>query len=386
MKQFKILHCLDYIDLSMGGPSRSVPSLCLALKNEGIESVVLSHDSKNANVADLRDAGINYLLKEPPKGVWNRVFDKEYVNGFSLNETIVHLQHIWSTPIHYMAKRCRKEGVSYLISPRGSLEPWPMHQKKLKKDLSMMLYQKEDLAKAFCIHATATSERDNIRALGFKNPIAVIPNGINVKSLPLKDFEKHDKKTILFLSRINPKKGLDLLFEAWSKIPSEIRQSWQIKVAGEGNSEYGINDLNALIKEKYFNMGIEVIGPQYGGDKIKCYHEADLFVLPTHSENFGMVIAEAMCCGVPVLTTTGTPWSELRQLDLGWYIDLSVENLKISLLEAMNCSDEERFEKGRRSRDLILSNYSIEAVANKYKKLYGWVAGECASPDFVYFD
>lgn len=144
--------------------------------------------------------------------------------------------------------------------------------------------------------------------------------------------------------------------------------------------------MNALIKEKYSNIGIEVIGPQYGGDKIKSYHEADLFVLPTHSENFGMVIAEAMCCGVPVLTTTGTPWSELRQLDLGWYIDLSVENLKVSLLEAMNCSDEERFEKGRRSRDLILSDYSIEAVANKYKQLYGWVAGGSTSPDFVYFD
>lgn len=385
MKQFKILHCLDYIDLSLGGPSRSVPSLCLALKKEGVQSVVLSHNSLNANAGVLRDAGIDILLKEPPIGMLNKVFDKDYADGFSLNGTIVHLQHIWSTPLHYMAKRCRKEGIPYLVSPRGSLEPWSMRQKKLKKNLGMTLYQREDIAKATCIHATANSERDNIRALGFKNPIAVIPNGININNYPIKEFEKKDgKRTILFLSRINPKKGLDLLFEAWSQIPCALRQDWQIKVAGEGNSKYGINDLNALVLKKYSNIGIEIIGPQYGKEKIKCYHEADIFVLPTHSENFGMVIAEAMCCGVPVITTTGTPWSELRDLNLGWYIDLSVDNLKASLLAAMNCSDEERFAKGRKSRDLILNEYSVEAVAHRYKLLYGWIVGECDQPKFIY--
>ena len=131
-------------------------------------------------------------------------------------------------------------------------------------------------------------------------------------------------------------------------------------------------------------MDIEIIGPQYGQEKIKCYHDADIFVLPTHSENFGMVIAEAMCCGVPVITTTGTPWAELRDQDLGWYIDLSVDNLKVSLTAAMNCSDEERFTKGKKSRDLILNEYSVEAISYKYKLLYGWIAGECDQPEFIY--
>lgn len=284
-----------------------------------------------------------------------------------------------------MARRCRKEGIPYLVSPRGSLEPWSMRQKKLKKNLGMMLYQREDIVKSACIHATANSERDNIRALGFKNPIAVIPNGINIENYPIKEFKKKDgKKTILFLSRIHPKKGLDLLFEAWSQIPYDTRRTWQIKVAGEGNLEYGIEDLNALVLKKYLNIDIEIIGPQYGQEKIKCYHDADIFVLPTHSENFGMVIAEAMCCGVPVITTTGTPWAELRDQDLGWYIDLSVDNLKVSLTAAMNCSDEERFTKGKKSRDLILNEYSVEAISYKYKLLYGWIAGECDQPEFIY--
>ncbi|WP_289006650.1 glycosyltransferase [Parabacteroides sp.] len=385
MKQFKILHCLNYIDLSMGGPSRSVPSLCLALKKEGIQSIVLSHNSLNANVEMLRDTGIDLLLKDPPVGLLSKVFDKVYADGFSLNGTIVHLQHIWSPSLHYMARRCRKEGIPYLVSPRGSLEPWSMRQKKLKKNLGMMLYQREDIVKSACIHATANSERDNIRALGFKNPIAVIPNGINIENYPIKEFKKKDgKKTILFLSRIHPKKGLDLLFEAWSQIPYDTRRTWQIKVAGEGNLEYGIEDLNALVLKKYLNIDIEIIGPQYGQEKIKCYHDADIFVLPTHSENFGMVIAEAMCCGVPVITTTGTPWAELRDQDLGWYIDLSVDNLKVSLTAAMNCSDEERFTKGKKSRDLILNEYSVEAISYKYKLLYGWIAGECDQPEFIY--
>ena len=114
------------------------------------------------------------------------------------------------------------------------------------------------------------------------------------------------------------------------------------------------------------------------------YHSADVFVLPTYSENFGMVIAEAMCCGIPVITTSGTPWVELKNKQIGWYIDLSVENLKIALIDAMNRKDDELRFMGRLSRKLILSEYSIEAVTKKYKELYNWINGGKQKPNFIY--
>ena len=382
---YKIQYFISGIDLSSGGPSRSLPSLCLGMKAVGVDCEVHAHWSPNPNDEKLRDAGVPVFLAKKPRGIQS-VFSKHLLENVDLSNSIVHIQNIWDPSLHWVANACQSKNVSYLVSPRGMLEPWSLDYKKWKKKLALALYQMSDLQKASCIHATAVSEMEHIRNLGIKCPIAVIPNGIKVQDYEEKDYTapKQGKKRMLFLSRIHPVKGIDLLLTAWSLLPKELTDKWELVIAGEGGGDYTLDNLNAMIERQFSSLGVIVVGPQYGADKVRMYQSADVFVLPTHSENFGMVIAEAMCCGVPVITTTGTPWTELRDKNLGWYIDLSVENLKTALLDAMSQSEETLHEMGKRSRQHILQEYSIEAVAGKYKQLYQWLLREGERPEFVY--
>ena len=174
-----------------------------------------------------------------------------------------------------------------------------------------------------------------------------------------------------------------MLFKAWEELPHALTENWQIHIVGEGDNSYSISDLKTMLERDFPDLDVKVLGPQYGEDKIKCYHSADLFILPTHSENFGMVIAEAMCCGLPVITTNGTPWQELREKGVGWYTDVSVNAIKEALSDALCRTSEDLRDRGLRSRKIILQEYSIESIVGKFKLLYQWINGTWERPDFV---
>jgi len=264
------------------------------------------------------------------------------------------------------------------------LEPWSLLQGKFKKQLALKLYQYTDLAKAACIHATSPMEAESIRNLGFKNPIAVIPNGIDISEFSLKpQIAKKEKQTLLFLSRIHPKKGIELLVEAWQQLDKTLRQNWQVEIAGNGDERY-IALLQKLIDVKGLTNQIKIIGPQFGEAKLAAYHRADLFVLPTHSENFGVVIAEALASGIPVITTKGTPWEELNTCNAGWWIDIGVQPLVEALQEALQLPEEQRIQMGLNGRKLVEEKYSIEAVAQQMVELYKWILNQGEKPDFIY--
>jgi len=186
-------------------------------------------------------------------------------------------------------------------------------------------------------------------------------------------------KKIVFLSRIHAKKGIEILLDAWKEINSK---DWTLEIAGEGDSEY-IAELERKIRIENISH-VKFVGPQYGDAKWSFYKSADLFVLPTYSENFGIVVAEALVVGVPVLTTKGTPWQELETHRCGWWIDLTVTNLVKTLNEAINTSPEELKGMGMRGRKLVAEKYDIKAVAENIKDLYEWNLGQATQPDFVY--
>lgn len=263
------------------------------------------------------------------------------------------------------------------------LEPWALQQNTFIKGVFLKLYQYEDLAQATCLHATAQMEAENIRNLGLKNPIAIIPNGIDLAEFPLPKYKtEKNKKTLLFLSRIHPKKGIELLIDAWQEQDATIRQQWHVEIAGNGEENY-INSLQTKINNNDLQEEIRIIGALFGVDKLAAYHRADLFVLPTYSENFGIVVAEALACGVPVITTNGTPWEELNTRNAGWWIDIGVQPLVETLNKALQLSESERREMGKKGRKLVEENYSIQAVAEQMIQLYKWLLGKAPCPEFV---
>lgn len=380
----KISHVITSIDISTGGPARSVTQLIgemLFLKNSlniSLETLKssnpilkkISNYKDSISFYDYNRLGISEGLKKKLK--------KADVN-------LLHGHGLWQMSVHQMSKIARERQIPYIITPRGMLEPWALSQGRLKKQLALKLFQYNDLVKASCIHATAPMEVESIRNLGLNNPIAMIPNGIDLENYPLKSFSEEKSKTILFLSRIHPKKGIELLIDAWEKLEAETKKSWQIKIAGNGEQIY-IDKLEALIRNKGLQNSIQIIGSQFGDDKINCYHNADLFVLPTYSENFGIVVAESLACGTPVITTKGAPWEELETQQAGWWIDRNVETLKKALQISMQLSSQERYKMGLNGRKLIEDQYSITSVANKMIHLYQWLLKKNDKPDFVILD
>ncbi len=377
----KILQCISSIDKTFGGPSKSVSDLSCELARQKEEIIIVANESHNPYLVNPHQERLELYFtgKVSYKDSLNTIFNNKGINLF-------HGHGIWQTPVHSMAKLARKINIPYVITPRGMLEPWALNTGKWKKRLAMLLYQRKDLSKAACIHATAFMEAENIRKLGFKNPIAVIPNGIDISEFPLKENNLiKEKRTLLFLSRIHPKKGIELLFNAWCQLEKSIRRNWIVEIVGDGDKMY-INSLKRYIREKELSNEIKLIGPKYGQEKIVVYHNADLFVLPTHSENFGIVIAEALACEVPVITTKGTPWEELNTHSAGWWIDIGVQPLVGALQKALSINDEERRQMGINGRKLVEENYSIESVAKKMIRLYEWILNGGKKPEFVHLN
>jgi glycosyltransferase involved in cell wall biosynthesis len=258
------------------------------------------------------------------------------------------------------------------------LEPWSLGEKKWKKRLAMWLYQRRDLERAVALHATAESEAEQFRRLGFKQPIVVLPNGVDFPAkIPPRIRRADGGKTILFLSRIHPKKGLIDLVEAWRKI-REGCCGWHVEYAGPDSGGH-LGEVQERIQKMGLAGDFTYLGDLDDHEKWSAYRSADLFVLPTHSENFGIVVAEALAAGVPVITTKGAPWAELEGIPrqdgavpgrAGWWIDIGAEPLAEALREAMGLTDGERCAMGENGRRLVEAKYTWPAVAERMKAAY----------------
>lgn len=363
----KILHVISSIDKSSGGPARSVPKLCEYLANDQYQISLVSKPCSDPIALQTSEHYQSYFVS----------FFTVIRKFKKVSPDIIHLQHIWTPYIHLFAAICHIKKIPYLITPRGMLEPWIMQQNPWKKKLGMLLYQRHDLRKARCIHVTCEAEGKHVRQLGFSNPIALIPNGIDLSGIPYQDLPK-DSKTVVFISRIHPKKGIEILLDSWKHFAST---GWTLEIAGEGEKEY-IRSLQEKIDTEQI-LRVRLIGAQYGLAKWNLLQNAELFVLPSYSENFGMAIAEALAMGVPVITTRETPWQELETHNAGWWIEPTEKDLSTSLAQALSLSAMERREMGIRGRKLIEKNYTIESIAAKMRNVYEWMTGRMARPAFV---
>lgn len=368
MKQISVCIFIPNIDKSTGGPSRSVPLLARGLSIVGADVTILTHRTENMNTHLL--CGYNVRIDFLPKP-YKRKDLKEYFDTHHFD--LLQGESMWiplSHDILYIAKR---RHIPYIFVPRGSLEPWSLKQKWLKKKLAMMLYQKKDIQDAACILATADMERANLRKLGFSNPIAVIPNGIDISEYPCRTERDKEcvKKQILFLSRIHPKKGIELLAEAWKELHTDY-PDWNIVVAGNGDEDY-ISQLKSLIVQSHLSGSMEIVPPLFGIDKYNLYKQSSLFILPTYSENFGMVIAEALACGVPAITTKNAPWKILNDEKIGWWIDLNIDNIKKSLKHAMSQDADVLFAMGQKGSKIVYDNYYYMNIAKRVYNVYSWI-------------
>ncbi len=360
----RVVHVISGISRSGGGPSRSSQALVASLNGAGCEAWLLS-------CARGETAWVEGVTRFVAPAADERVGDF-FVRQFeAIKPDLVHLHGIWQPQIHAAAKTARKMKIPYVVAPRGMLEPWSLAQKKWKKRLAMFLYQRRDLREAIALHATAASEGEQFRRLGFTQPIIESPNGVIVpRELPMRQVQADGRRRALFVSRMHAKKGVLELVEAWAKVRPV---GWVCELVYTKNGETELA-YEALVKSRVAELGLEDLfiftGPLLDDAKWTAYRRADLFVLPTYSENFGIVVPEALYAGIPVITTKGTPWGELETERCGWWIDIGVEPLAAALREAMALSDGEREAMGARGRALVEAKYQWPAIGRQMLAAY----------------
>jgi glycosyltransferase involved in cell wall biosynthesis len=374
----KITHVLSSIDKTSGGTSTYMKLLIESLSGKLKQKLITFNSEEDILIN--ADFDNNYTEKSFISSFYSKRIKKILIK----NKTdLYHGNGLWQVPVNSMCSIARKRKVHYIISPHGMLEDWSLKQGSLKKKIALKLFQYKDLQNAVCIHATSDMERNSIRNLGFKNPIAIIPNGIDLREFKKNRTLKTAKKNnILFLSRIHPKKGIENLIDAWSLIKKEKREGWTIDIFGSGEASY-IAFLGTKIKEKKLEFEIFIKEPVYGKEKFSEFREAKLFVLPTYSENFGIVIAEALASRVPVITTEGTPWEDLHTYNCGWWIKIGVEPLKLALEDAIDKNDIELNRMGLNGESLIEKKYSMDQVGRQMLVLYKWILNNTEKPDFI---
>jgi glycosyltransferase involved in cell wall biosynthesis len=362
----KVIHFITSIDKSGGGTTAYMQLLSTELKNL-VDLIIVTGLSPNP--VELVEVDVRFFDLSLSR--WFKLEKGFYTLLETEKPDIVHINGIWMPQSWLFQKIAQQKGIKVVLSPHGMLEPYILNRHPLKKMIGLILYQHKALKRVDYIHATAKSELDQIRKLGYHQPAEIVPNGIEITDLKFKT-EWQKVQNILFLSRVHPKKGIELLIEAVARLQNS---QLKITIAGEGDKNY-IESLKKLCEQKNLSEQFEFTGGVYDEQKWRLYHDSDLFVLPTYSENFGIVVAEALATGIPVITTKGTPWQELETEKCGWWIELNVENLKNAITEALALTPEKLKEMGMRGRKLVEEKYEIKAVAKEMKEFYDRILSE----------
>ena len=353
----KVILSVDSLRSFEGGPSRSVPALARALAaiHVPVELWSLSGEELVEGVEVKRFASskeiVSALAKQDREGL------------------VLHDNGLWRPFNWWLCRAAQHLGIPYIISARGMLEPWSLKQAYWKKKLAWHLYQQSLLKGAAMIHATSDLEATNIRKLGLETKLVVQPNGVDIPEATVR--EERSMKVVLYLSRLHPKKGLEMLLDVWAQLQMP---NWKLKIAGGGEPAY-VRAVRAKADLLGISPRVEWLGEL--DDKLKWHAmgEADFFVLPSFSENFGIVVAEALAAGLPVVTTTATPWQSLASTACGRCVPPEPKALEAAMREIMEMSHERRVAKGVRGRAWMEQSFSWSSVAQGMLKAYTSVLG-----------
>jgi glycosyltransferase involved in cell wall biosynthesis len=378
-ERIRAIHVVPSISNEASGPSYSVVRLCQSLiaQGEDITLATLDHDAFSSPPRFLS----TFPLGIGPRRLGSSPAMKRWLASRARSGAIdmLHNHSLFMMPNVYPGQVAKRYDVRFVLSPRGTLSDWAMRSGLPLKRAFWPLMQKPALAAVSCFHATSLSEYEDIRRNGFRQPVAIIPNGIDVPEL-LPRKSSPGLRTLLFLGRIHPGKGLDALLPAWARIQEKF-PAWRLRIVGPDNRGY-LAQMQRLAAELRLER-IEFSGALHGTQKWRAYREAELFVLPTQSENFGVSVAESLAAGTPAIVSKGAPWAGLESQRAGWWIDQGVEPLVACLTEACGRRPESLAEMGARGRAWMENDFSWAQIGRRMAETYRWLVAGGDRPDCV---
>ncbi len=383
----KILHLSNIAGKLGGGVSQVVHSLLYHQTSNGAEARLWFLGHKRLEKEISSDEGLDIDRLSAIK-LRSFLFPSIFIRFNSLlNEVnIVHQHGIFlpTSLLSLMASRSNK----VIISPHGYLEPEKLRVSILKKKIVLFLFEKLNLMNCSCLIACSRQEASYLRDFGLKQPIALLPNGVD-ESFVRNDSNNNkntsfrtkyeislDTKVLLFLSRIHPFKGLKLFLESLVIIKEQFRKNkWIFIIAGQDELNHE-KELRQIVTKHKMEDIVRFVGPQYGKEKIEALDSADCFILPSKGENFGISIIEALARGVPVLTTKNTPWKELNETQCGWWIERSIEGFSNTLLQIISTSSSDLCQMGNKGIVLIKDRFTWPNITIQSMQIYKWVLND----------
>lgn len=380
----RALHVVAGLAPARGGPSYSVPRLCAALREAGCAASVLTLQEEEKPAGESVEAFLQDRTGlHPLDGLQASAGLRRATRAAAGLADIVHAHGLWRMPNVYAGAAAARVGRPLVVSPRGMLAPEALKFSAWKKRIFWALVQGSAYAGAAAWHATSAQEAADIRAFGIRAPIAVIPNGIDLPFALADHPTEKRRRCLLFLSRLHPKKGLSTLVSAWAKTAPQ-RPDWDLVIAGPDEGGY-----RAIVQAQADSEGasrISFLGAVYGVRKDEVLRAADLFVLPTKSESFGIAVAEALACGLPAIVTRGAPWAGLEIERCGWWVDHGPEALAAALLEATSLPAAERRAMGARGHAWMARAFAWNPIATQLLDVYRWLRDGGSTPACIVGD
>ena len=328
---------------------------------------------------------------------------------------IVHTHGIWQFPSAAVLAWHNKTSKPYLVSSHGMLDQWAVKNSNLKKRVALALYERQHLQKAACIRALCEAEAKTIRDFGLRNPISIIPNGIDLpeqtnsslgpQPLPWEGLIEKDRNVLLYLGRLHPKKGLVNLLKAW-KLQIDLHAStanrWILAIAGwdQNGHELQLKQLATQLQISWTDLRtckatspiatatrppkLLFLGPKFGEDKAACYSSCNAFILPSLSEGLPMAVLEAWAHAKPVLMTPQCNLPEGFSADAALCIEADVQGICQGLRCLLPAPDAAVRSMGARGRNLVSKRFAWPSIAKDLKEVYEWILGSGPTPGYIH--
>ncbi len=293
----------------------------------------------------------------------------------TLEPDLVHTHGLWMYPSWVSHRWSERTGRPRLISPHGMLDPWAIRRSAWKKQTVRWLFEDAHLKGAACLHGLSEAEAKAIRSFGLRNPICVIPNGVDLlQSVPAERSGTRDK-TVLFVGRIHPKKGLQELLQGWTTVRCEAEEhGWRLVVAGWGDKSFEA-DLHRFASEQQLMRTIHFVGPKYGDAKSQIFRSADAFILPSFSEGLPIAVLEAWAYALPALITPQCNLPEGLAGNAALEISPTPDDISRGLRQLFAMTEADRHQMGLAGHRLVETRFAWPIVAERMKSVYDWILG-----------
>ena len=384
-------HVVPSVAESWGGPARATRATCAELAAAGVGTAIwTTGDQSDILPADRNGVPVHVHASAWPSMWMRSPALRRHLAAEIGSLDLLHLHGLWLHPSYAAAQVARRSDRPYILRPCGDLEPWMLRRKGLKKRLYMKAFGRRVLCGAACVHAVSDQEARHLRQAGYDGPIAVVPHGLDLREygdLPAPAETEvvwpalRDRRVALFLSRLSPQKGLDVLIPAWARLAREKAFEDCLLVLAGPDYQGHRAVVERWIEEHGLSSRVLLVGMVKGRQRLARYRRADVFVLPSHSENFGLAIAEALACGTPVITTVHTPWSILSDVDAGRWVSDDAESIANVLRELLQLSEAERAAMGERGRRTIHERHALPVQAARLRTLYRAILAGESVPD-----